>query len=345
MLKEIHEQPDLIRQFADYYIHGDGRASLQKLESLKPRLFHLIACGSAWHAGLCSKYFIEKDHGIAVLVDLASEFRYRNPLLTDNDIGLFISQSGETADTLAAQKLCRKRGLQTISIVNVKGSTLYRESDHNLLIKAGNEVGVASTKAFTLMVLTGYFFSQKLIGADLSEQYEKMELLASRMEEVLAMSDRIQEVAHEIYQKKGFLYTGRGKYFPIALEGALKLKEIAYVHAEGYAAGELKHGPIALIDEDMVNIALIGPELYEKTLSNVEEVRARNGIMVIIGPQGDGELQSLGQHYLPLNFSGHDEFNPLVVNVVTQLLAYFVARYKGTDIDRPRNLAKSVTVE
>ncbi|MCY4644242.1 MAG: glutamine--fructose-6-phosphate transaminase (isomerizing) [Bacteriovoracales bacterium] len=345
MLKEIYEQPDLIRKFADHYTHGEGSHSLENIKNLTPRLFHLSACGSAWHAGLCLKNFVEKDNGIPVLVDLASEFRYRNPLLSDRDIGLFISQSGETADTLAAQKLCLEHGLQTISIINIEGSTLYRKSDYNLLIKAGQEIGVASTKAFTLMVLTGHLFSQKLASNDLGQCHTKMMELADGIEKVLSMSDRIQEVAHEIYQKKGFLYTGRGKYFPIALEGALKLKEIAYVHAEGYAAGELKHGPIALIDQDMVNIALIGPELYGKTLSNIEEVRARNGIMVIIGPQGDKELERLCRYYLPLDFSGSSELNPLLVNVVTQLLAYYMARYKGTDIDRPRNLAKSVTVE
>ena len=345
MLKEIYEQPRLIRNLASFYLHGDGKHYLQKIQDLRPRLFHLSACGTAWHAGLCLKGLIEKNNNIPVSVDLASEFRYRGPLLSEGDIGLFISQSGETADTLAAQGLCREKGLQTVSIVNVEGSTLFRYSDYNLVIKAGTEVGVASTKAFTLMVLTGHLLSQQLTNRDSKQLDLEMELLASRIEELLDRSDQIQQIAHDIYQRKGFLYTGRGKYFPIALEGALKLKEIAYVHAEGYAAGELKHGPIALVDEDIVNIALIGPELYEKTLSNIQEVYARNGIVVAVGPQGDGELAKMSRHYLPLDFSGLEDLSPLLVNVVTQLLAYYVARDKGTDIDRPRNLAKSVTVE
>ena len=345
MLKEINEQSQLIRQFIDFYFHGDGRGILREFKGLHPRLFHISACGTAWHAGLCIKNFIEKNNQIPVHIDLASEFRYRNPLLSDQDIGLFISQSGETADTLAAQKLCREKGLKTISIVNVEGSTLFRDCDHNLIIKAGPEVGVASTKAFTLMVLTGYLFSHGLADRNVQELRPELEILAARIEGILSRSQEIQEVAYDIYQKKGFLFTGRGKYFPIALEGALKLKEIAYVHAEGYAAGELKHGPIALIDEDIVNVALVGPELYEKTLSNIEEVRARNGIILTIGPRGDRTLEGMSRHCLPLNFSGLDELSPLLVNVVLQLLAYHIARYKGTDIDRPRNLAKSVTVE
>ena len=345
MLKEIHEQPELIEKFINFYLHGDGRESLQEVKDLCPRLFHLSACGTAWHAGLCIKNFIEKNNKIPVHIDLASEFRYRNPLLSDGDVGIFISQSGETADTLAAQKLCRDQGLQTISIVNVEDSTLFRHSDYNLVIKAGAEVGVASTKAFTLMVLVGHLFSQQLAGRELLQLQPEMERLAQRMEGILAASEQVQQVAHDIYQRKGFLYTGRGKYFPIALEGALKLKEIAYVHAEGYAAGELKHGPIALVDEDMVNIALVGPELYEKTLSNIEEVCARGGVMVTVGPKGDGELAKMSSHYIPLDFSGLEELSPLLVNMVMQLLAYYVARYRGTDIDQPRNLAKSVTVE
>ena len=345
MLKEICEQPKLIKEFIDFYLEGNGRDILEQIKGLRPQFFHLSACGSAWHAGLFIKDFIEKNNKIRVIIDLASEFRYRSPLLSDQDIGFFISQSGETADTLAAQKLCQEKGLKTISIVNVEGSTLFRNSDYNLMTKAGVEVAVASTKAFTLMVLTGYLFSQKLSGKEMEQLLPKIELLADRMEGVLAARDRIQHVAHNIYQKKGFLYTGRGKYFPVALESALKLKEIAYVHAEGYAAGELKHGPIALIDENIVNIALVGPELYEKTLSNIAEVCARKGIVVAIGPKGDRELANMSEHFLELDLSGLDELSPLLVNLVTQLLAYYVARYKGTDIDRPRNLAKCVTVE
>lgn len=345
MLKEIYEQPYLIRKFINFYVKGDGRKQLEKIKDLKPKQFHLCACGTAWHAGLCIKNIIEKKNAIPVNIDIASEFRYRNPLISKEDIGLFVSQSGETADTLAAQKLCQDSDIKTLSIVNAEGSTLFRESDYNLIIKAGTEVGVASTKAFTLMVLTGYLFSLQLKGEDMEDAVKEIERLADRIKEVIDMSDQIKKISKKIYEKKGFFYTGRGKYFPIALEGALKLKEIAYVHAEGYASGELKHGPIALIDEGMVNIALIGPELYEKTLSNIEEVYARGGTMVVIAPEGRRELTKIGHHLISLNFSGLENLSPLLVNVATQLLAYYIALYRGTDIDQPRNLAKSVTVE
>lgn len=237
-----------------------------------------------------------------------------------------------------------------MSIVNVDGSTLYRDCDDNLLIRAGIEIGVASTKAFTQQSLTGRLLSAALAG-DLNDEGKKVKLtgkfalLAERIDRLLAQSEVIKTVAESIYNKKGFFYTGRGSYFPIALEGALKLKEIAYVHAEGYAAGELKHGPIALIDEEMVNIALVGPELFEKTVSNVQEIKARKGIIVGIGPRGNEELMGLSDFYIPLDFDGLEELAPLYVNVVNQLLAYYMAKFKGTDIDKPRNLAKSVTVE
>ena len=292
-----------------------------------------------------SKILLKKIIKFESLLIWPVSFVTNDPLFSDQEISLFISQSGETADTLAAQKLCQEKGLKTISIVNVEGSTLFRHSDYNLTTKAGPEVGVASTKAFTLMVLTGYLLSKKLAGEDIERLRPQIELLVDRMEGVLAVKNQIESVAYNVYQKGGFLYTGRGKYFPIALESALKLKEIAYVHAEGYAAGELKHGPIALIDEHMVNIALVGPERYEKTLNNIAEVAARKGIVVAIGPKGDNELANMSTHFLGLDLSGLDELSPLLLNLVTQLLAYYVAKYKGTDIDKPRNLAKSVTVE
>ena len=345
MLKEIHQQPELIRKFTHYYLNGDGRLALQQVAPLRPRLIHLAACGTAWHAGLCIKNMIEKNNHIPVHVELASEFRYHSPLLTPQDLGVFLSQSGETADTLAAQKLCHQQGLTTLAIVNTQGSTLFRESTHNLLIQAEAEVAVASTKAFTLMVLTGHLFSQQLSGNSLEPLRPEIDLLADRIESLLASRQQLQQVAQEIYQKKGFLYTGRGPYFPIALEGALKLKEISYVHAEGYAAGELKHGPIALIDQEMVNIALVGPEHYAKSLSNLEEVRARGGVIVAIGHDQSQHLAQTSDYFLPLDFSQLPNLGPLLANVVTQLLAYDIARCKGTDIDRPRNLAKSVTVE
>ncbi len=350
MLKEIHEQPELIRNLTQYYFAGEGREALEKVAEYKPNRVYLSACGTAAYAGLVIRDYLEGINRIPANVELASEFRYRDPILNVGDVGIFVSQSGETADTLAAQSLCKKAGIKTLSIVNVDGSTLFRDCDDNLLIRAGIEIGVASTKAFTQQALTGRLMSAAMAG-DLKDEAKKVKLtgkfalLAERIDRLLVQSDVIKSVAESIYNKKGFFYTGRGVYFPIALEGALKLKEIAYVHAEGYAAGELKHGPIALIDEEMVNIALVGPELFEKTVSNVQEIKARKGIIVGIGPRNNEELMGLSDYYIPLDFDGLEELSPLYVNVVNQLLAYYMAKFKGTDIDKPRNLAKSVTVE
>lgn len=350
MLKEIHEQPELMRNLTQYYFAGEGKEALERVSQYKAQRIYLSACGTAAYAGLVVRDYLESINRIPSSVELASEFRYRNPILREGDVGIFVSQSGETADTLAAQSLCKKAGVKTLSIVNVDGSTLFRDCDDNLLIRAGIEIGVASTKAFTQQALTGRLLSAALAG-DLKDDGKKMvlsgkfALLAERVDRLLVQSDSIKTVAEAIYNKKGFFYTGRGAYFPIALEGALKLKEIAYVHAEGYAAGELKHGPIALIDEEMVNIALVGPELFEKTVSNVQEIKARKGIIVSIGPRGNEELMALSDYYVPLDFEGLEELSPLYVNVVNQLLAYYMAKFKGTDIDKPRNLAKSVTVE
>ncbi len=350
MHKEIHEQPELIRSLTHYYFAGEGVPSLESAIKKRPDNIHLVACGTAFYAGLVIKDHIEKLNRIRCHAELGSEFRYKEPILEKNDLGLFISQSGETADTLAAQGLCHSNGLSTMSIVNVEGSTLYRDCEDNLLIRAGVEVGVASTKAFTQQVLTGMIYSAALNGilGDAGKKKDmaaKFALLAERVDKVLAEEKIIENVAKEIHTHKGYFYTGRGIYFPIALEGALKLKEIAYVHAEGYASGELKHGPIALIDESMVNVALVGPELYDKTISNIQEIKARKGIIVSIGPRGDEHLREISDYFIELDFDGLEELSPIYVNVVNQLLAYYIARCKGTDIDKPRNLAKSVTVE
>ncbi|MES2528576.1 MAG: glutamine--fructose-6-phosphate transaminase (isomerizing) [Bdellovibrionota bacterium] len=346
MLKEIHEQSALVDKLAAYYIKNDGRKILESLKGFKPKGWHLTACGTAWHAGLVIKNFFEANNRQNASIDIASEFRYKNPILNQGEVGLFISQSGETADTLACQELCKEKGIPSYSIVNVEGSTLFRNSDKNFLIHAGVEIGVASTKAFTLQALTGYLMSRAMEGTlDNPALFSEVQLLSHRIGELCASADTLKDVAEKVYTKKGFIFTGRGKYFPIALEGALKLKEIAYVHAEGYAAGELKHGPIALIDENMVNIAVVGPELLEKTISNVEEVKARRGIMVVVGPKNHPEIEALSDAYIPLNFEGLPNLAPLYVNVALQFLAYHIAKLKGTDIDKPRNLAKSVTVE
>ncbi|EQC43566.1 glutamine--fructose-6-phosphate transaminase (isomerizing) [Bacteriovorax sp. Seq25_V] len=350
MLKEIYEQPELIRSLTQFYFQGEGKESLEAATKLPRKSFHITACGTAYYAGLVIRDFFEKINRIPCHPELASEFRYRDPLLNEDELAVFISQSGETADTLAAQGLCKENKLKTLSIVNVEGSTLYRDCDVNLLIRAGTEIGVASTKAFTQQVLTGRTLSAVIANGGVDDKFRnelsaKYTLLATRIDELLDNAEVIKQVASDIYKYKGFFYTGRGVYYPIALEGALKLKEIAYVHAEGYAAGELKHGPIALIDEEKVNVALVGPELFEKTVSNIQEIKARKGVIVSIGPKGNKELEELSDHFIPLNFDGLEELSPLYINVVNQLLAYYIAKNLGTDIDKPRNLAKSVTVE
>jgi glucosamine--fructose-6-phosphate aminotransferase (isomerizing) len=242
--------------------------------------------------------------------------------------------------------MCKEADLKTLSIVNVEGSTLFRNCDENLLIHAGQEIGVASTKAFTQQVLVGLLMS-KAISKDLNAEELKLEfsLLSKQVESILSRDSEIKAIAKEIYSKNGFIFTGRGEQFPIALEGALKLKEIAYVHAEGYAAGELKHGPISLIDKDMVNVAIVTPDLFDKTFSNAQEVKARRGVMVIVGESNNKDLEEISDYYFGLNFDGLTNTKPVVTNIVLQLLSYHIAKLKGTDIDKPRNLAKSVTVE
>lgn len=346
MLKEIHEQPKLIRDLVLKYLDKDKYSELMKLSSFKPSFVHIIGCGTAWHAGLVIKNFIEKYAGIRSSCEQASEFRYRNPIIKNDELALFISQSGETADTLACQEMCKKAGVKTYSIVNVSGSSLYRNADYNFLIYAGQEIGVASTKAFTQQVITGFILSKILAGEDYSKNLEtNLKKLADKIEDILKRESEIKEIAEQLYLKNGYIFTGRGDDFPIALEGALKLKEIAYVHAEGYASGELKHGPISLIDESMVNIAIITPQLYEKTFSNAEEVKARRGIMFCIGDKSNLNLNNFSDYFFGFNINDGQELNLLSINVVLQLFSYHVAKLKGTDIDKPRNLAKSVTVE
>ncbi len=346
-IKEIHEQPSLIRNLIKYYLEGEGCKTLALVSKQIKDFLYITACGTAYYAGLIIRDFFEKINGIPTQVELASEFRYRNILLNKNSNILLISQSGETADTLAAKYLCKELGIPSISVVNVEESTLARESDFILPIKAGVEVGVASTKAFTAQALVGLILSSFIKNSkeELRLLSSRINLLADRVESLLKNTQLIIDIARKIYNKRGFLYTGKGMYYPVALEGALKLKEMAYVHAEGYASGELKHGPIAMVDEEMVNIAIVGPELYEKTLANVEEIKARGGVIVLLAPYNISGIEKVSDYFIPLNFENLNELSPLYVNVVNQLLAYSIAKFKGTDIDKPRNLAKSVTVE
>jgi len=344
MLKEIHEQPALIKNLIGYYFQGSGKSDLDKIEK-KFDSVHIAACGTALHAGYLIKNYLEQVTKVPVHIDFASEFRYRNPLIKSNELGMFISQSGETADTLACQELCAENNLKTLSIVNVEGSTLFRDCDYNLLIQAGVEIGVASTKAFTQQVLVGLIMAKHLDGSLNRALSDELDLLAQKVDILLEDKEKIKSVAQSIYNKTGFIFTGRGDHYPIALEGALKLKEIAYVHAEGYAAGELKHGPISLIDENMVNIALVTPDLFDKTLSNAQEVKARKGIMVVVGQKDNKQIADIADYYIDLDYDGLTSTKPILSNVVLQLLSYYIAKLKGTDIDKPRNLAKSVTVE
>ncbi len=313
----------------------------------------IVACGTSWHAALVAKYWIEKWVGIPVEVDIASEFRYRRLLVNDRVLTIAISQSGETADTLAGIRLAMELGSKVITICNVVGSTMTRESDGVIYTHAGPEIGVASTKAFTsqlaaLFLLTLYL--AKVRGTANVEQVKELaqaliDLAATIEAELPQMQKQIRELIERYYDSRDFLFVGRGLNFPIALEGALKLKEISYIHAEGYAAGELKHGPIALIDKDMPVLGMVPQDsVYQKTISNVEEIKARQGRLLLIGTQGDSHLSTLSDDilYLP---KVHEDLNPLLYTIPAQLLAYEIANRRGCDVDQPRNLAKSVTVE
>ena len=345
MLKEIWEQPNLIDQYIKHI-----ETSAIDLFKVAPSRIYIVACGTAYYAGLFAKNVIEKMCRIPVSVDMASEFRYGSPVVGKEDLAVFISQSGETADTLAALQACKEKGVPTLSILNVAHSTIYRESDFNVMIHAGPEIGVASTKAFTLQCLTSAYIAEKiqeLSGKKINEgEFIRLSrILSKKIQEILSRTEEIKNIAESIHHLSGFFFTGRNKNFPIALEGALKLKEIAYVHAEGYASGELKHGPIAMIDEGVVNVAYIDDHLFEKTLSNIQEIKTRKGIILSVGSITGDEINSISDYKFNLDVSELDYLSPIALNVFGQLLSYYIAKHKGTDIDKPRNLAKSVTVE
>ena len=344
MLKEIHEQPSLIRESIFHYFESDLRVDY--LKNLEPERVSFTACGTAYYATLVIRDYLESLAKIHGSCEVASELRYRSPMRSKDELGVFVSQSGETADTLATQQLFKDEGIKTLSILNSPNSSLQRESDHTLLINAGQEIGVASTKAFTMQCLIGRYFVELLRGNKLDDELKKkVILLARRAEEIIARSEEINKIAHELYLKTAYFFTGRGELYPIALEGALKLKEIAYVHAEGYASGELKHGPIAIIDENVVNIAYVGRDLIDKTVSNIQEIKARKGIIFSIGNVESEEVKEISDYRFSIDLEGLEELSPILLNMVGQLFSYYVAKHKGTDIDKPRNLAKSVTVE
>lgn len=357
MLKEIFEQPNTIRDaFRGRILIGDGKVKLGGLTEVKEKLADahkiiIIACGTSWHAALIGEHLIEEYCRIPVEVEYASEFRYRNPILSKEDIVIVISQSGETADTLAAMKEGKEKGALPLGIVNSVGSTIARESIAGVYIHAGPEIGVASTKAFTSQVtvlfLIMLMIARKKTMSVVTGQQLLTELidLPAKVQAILAQSHVVEEVAEIYKDKKNFLYLGRGINFPVALEGALKLKEISYIHAEGYPAAEMKHGPIALIDEDMpVVFIATKDQIYDKVISNLEEVRARRGKIIAIASQGDKKIAELADHiiYIPQTCQA---LVPILAAIPLQLLAYYIAIKRGCDVDQPRNLAKSVTVE
>ena len=358
MLKEIHEQPQTILDtMRGRYRFETGEADLPDI-GLSPEEFAavgkiwIVGCGTSWHAGLVGKYLLEEMGRTPVQVDIGSEFRYRDPLVQKDDLFITISQSGETADTLAAAREAKGKGARVVSIVNVVGSTLARESDGVLYIHCGPEIGVASTKAFTGQLTALYLLALHLAHVrgvlnanDGRVWLERLVSLPKYVEHILQREAEIAAIAKRYHTKRSFLYLGRGINYPVALEGALKLKEISYIHAEGYAAGEMKHGPIALIDKDMPVVVLVPRDrLYEKTVSNLMEVKARNAPVIAFVSEGERDLGKVADAV----FTVPDVpalLSPILFTVALQLLAYHIAVLRGTDVDQPRNLAKSVTVE
>jgi len=358
MLKEIHEQPEAVRDsLVGRVERSAGRLQLPDLEIDEDRArtipkVYLLACGTSWHAGLVGKFWIESLARLPVEVDYGSEFRYRDPLLPEGSVACAITQSGETADTLGAMKAAQERGAELWTICNVVGSMATRLATGVLYTQAGPEIGVASTKAFTSQLTCLYLLALRLAelrGAldhdAVGMRIEELARVPGQIEQILLAEDRYEPLARRYQERDHFLYLGRGMHYPIALEGALKLKEISYIHAEGYPAGEMKHGPIALIDREMpvLGVAPRGP-WYEKITSNLQEVRAREGRLIALGTEGDEELADLADAFIPIP-ECLSELSPLLAVVPLQLLAYHIAVRRGCDVDQPRNLAKSVTVE
>ncbi len=358
MLKEIFEQPRALRETLMGRISLDtGKIYLDEI-NISPEFLrkisriNIIACGTSYHAGLVGKYFLESLTHIPVEVDYSSEYRYRDFILEKNQLNIIISQSGETADTLAALRIIKKNKGKTLSICNMKGSTATREADGVIYTHAGPEIGVASTKTFITQLMALMLFSLYL--ARLKNKFKKNEILTyfqelqripHKIESILYQSSKIENLAQRYFHYTNFLYLGRWVNFPIALEGALKLKEISYIHAEGYPAGEMKHGPIALIEEKMPTVAIAPKDrVYEKMLSNISEVKTRNGIVLAVAWEEDKEIKEKVDEiiYIP---SSHPLFTPFLTVVPLQLFAYYIALKRGADVDQPRNLAKSVTVE
>ena len=358
MLKEIYEQPRSVKdslrgrlRVNSGLVHLGGMSDYtQKL--LNANRITIVACGTSWHAGLVGEYLIEDLARIPVEVEYASEFRYRNPIITENDVVIAISQSGETADTLAALELAKSKGATILGICNVVGSSISRVTDGGSYTHAGPEIGVASTKAFTAQVTVLSLLALMLGGENGAidrKRFQRLLLqlnsIPDKIEAALKTNDLVEEISAKFKDARNFLYLGRGYCFPVALEGALKLKEISYIHAEGYPAAEMKHGPIALIDEDMpvVVIATKGPS-YEKVVSNIQEVKARKGVIIAIVTEGDKQVKEMADYTIEIPET-EEVFSPLVASIPLQLLSYHIAVMRDCNVDQPRNLAKSVTVE
>ena len=358
MLKEIYEQPRSIMDSFRGRIHlPDARITMAGIDKYEDKIKNIqriviIGCGTSWHAGLVGEYLFEDLARIPVEVEYASEFRYRNPVIGENDFVIAISQSGETADTLAAIELAKSKGATIFGVCNVVGSSIPRTTDAGAYTHAGPEIGVASTKAFTAqvtaLILMALSMAQKkgtISTQRLREILNEMETIPEKIERVLKTNDQIKELAEIYKDAKNFLYLGRGYGFPVALEGALKLKEISYIHAEGYPAAEMKHGPIALIDEEMpVVIIATQHSNYEKVVSNIQEVKARKGKIIVIATEGDVHMKEMADHviYIP---ACEEVMLPLIATIPLQLLSYHIAVLRECNVDQPRNLAKSVTVE
>lgn len=357
MLKEIMDQPESIyNSMRGRLVYDEGIAKLGGLQGYEERILNsrrilVSACGTSWHAGLVGEYMLEQYTGIPVEVDYASEFRYRNPIINKDDTVLFISQSGETADTLAALKEAKKKGALCLGICNVVGSSIARESHAGVYIHAGPEIGVASTKAFTsqlvvLSLITLLLARSKSMSLQEGQTIiSELQTLPEKVEKILKQNELIEEIADKYLLAKNFLYLGRGFNFPVALEGALKMKEISYIHAEGYPAAEMKHGPIALIDYDMPVIFIATKDfVYDKVVSNIQEVKARKGRIIAIVNEDDTQIEKMVNHVIRVPET-HNMLMPILTVIPLQLLAYHIAAKKGLNVDQPRNLAKSVTVE
>jgi glucosamine--fructose-6-phosphate aminotransferase (isomerizing) len=357
MLKEIFEQPDAVRNTVLGRVTGAGRIKLDEVswdEDAVARIQKVVvvACGTSFHAGMAAKHAIEHWTRLPVELDLASEFRYRDPVLDETSLVIGIAQSGETADTLAAVRFAKEMGARIVAVSNVVGSSITRDADAVIFTHAGPEIGVAATKTFVAQIvalnLLGLYLAQQrgtMPAGRIAETIEAMEQLPAQIEEVLAIEGEVQRAAKRYVDARDFLFIGRGVGTAVAMEGALKLKELSYIHAEGYAAGELKHGAIALIEEGVPVVAILtGHRMYEKMLANVEEVRARGAETILVAPRGDQRARSLANELFEVPGT-KPLLSPVIDTVPLQLLAYFMAKEKGLSPDKPRNLAKSVTVE